>query len=141
MDLDSGEIILEVGDEDNILPNSLVKTWEKGLSVANNIPQSESAHNILLSDAFLRVFVDSCGHYKTFIIDGKFQKDEFVSHPMRKSIRQFLKWFTETTMFCTFIESVKSSTANYSIFDKRIQIYTSPESDAILNKMKDWKKC
>lgn len=73
VDLDEGAVLLEVGDESNILPSCLVRSWKEGLSLANSTPSQENAHNVLLSDAFLRVFVNSCGHYKNFIVDGVFQ--------------------------------------------------------------------
>lgn len=74
VDLDSSTVLQQVGDEDRILPSSLVQTLKDGLSLASKIASSNSgAHNIFFSDAFLRVFIQTCGHYKEFIVDGDFK--------------------------------------------------------------------
>lgn len=73
VDLDEAAVLLEVGDEDKILPSALVKTWKNGLSVAKSVPVTDTGHAVLLSDAYLRVFIHSCGHYKRYIINGRFQ--------------------------------------------------------------------
>lgn len=140
VDLDVAAVLSEVGDEDKILPSALVKTWKSGLSVAKSVPACDSAHSVLLSDAYLRVFIHCCGHYKDYIVNGVFQKEPFIQHLKGKGLRRFLTWFTETTMFCSFLEQVQNDPSSYAIFDKRIQIYGSEESDIILEKMKDWKK-
>lgn len=65
--MDEGDVLQEVGDEIKILPGCLVRSWKDGLLLAKSTPEQENARNILFSDAFLRVFVDSCGGYKDFI--------------------------------------------------------------------------
>lgn len=140
VDLDEAAVLSEVGDEDKIVPSALIKTWKSGLSVAKSVPVTDSAYSVLLSDAYLRVFIHCCGHYKDYIVNGNFQKEAFIQHVKGKGLRRFLTWFTETTMFCTFLEQVQNDPSSYAIFDKRIQIYGSEESDIILEKMKDWKK-
>lgn len=76
MDLDEGAILQNMGDEGKILPYSLVETWKNGLALANTAgAQQGGAHNIFLGDAFLRVFVQSCGHYRDHIVKGEFQVD------------------------------------------------------------------
>lgn len=72
VDLDEGGVLLEVGDEEKILPSALVKTWKNGLSHAKLVPESDTAHAVFLSDAYLRVFIHSCGHYKQYFVDGVF---------------------------------------------------------------------
>lgn len=159
MDLDEGAVLSEVGDESKILPASLVRRWKEGLSLAWSTPAQETARNILFSDAFLRVFVDSCGQYKEFLIPGvgfqvrmrcfcvflrlfylRPQKNEFILSQKNKGIKRFLKWFTETAMFCYFVDNIVMNPSSYPIFDKRIKIYTSQDAALILEKMKDWKK-
>lgn len=68
------------------------------------------------------------------------QREAFIDHIKRKGIRRFLTWFTETTMFYSFLDQIESDPSSYAIFDKRIEIYGSEESAVILDKMKDWKK-
>lgn len=72
-------MLLEVGDESKILPSSLVKCWKEALSLAHSTPQQESARNVLFSDAFLRVFINSCGQYKDFITNGNFQVIKYIA--------------------------------------------------------------
>lgn len=67
VDLDVGAVLCEVGDESKILPSCLTKSFKDGLALARSTPEQEIARNILFSDAFLRVFINSCGGYKDFI--------------------------------------------------------------------------
>lgn len=73
VDLDEGDVLVEVGDEEKILPSALVKVWKSALSVAKSVPINDSAYGILLSDAYLRVFIRACGHYKQYVVNGNFQ--------------------------------------------------------------------
>ncbi|XP_018334252.1 DENN domain-containing protein 2D-like isoform X2 [Agrilus planipennis] len=139
VDLDEGSVLLKVGDEDKILRWTLFEIWKDGLSLAKSVPSHQSAHNVLLSDAFLRVFIKSCGHYKQHIVDGEFKKTCFIeSGKIRgRGVRSFLTWFSETTMFCTFIETVLKNQNSFHIFDQRIEIYSSEATGGILKKMKE----
>ena len=40
--------------------------------MASVIKTSDSEQNVLLSDAFMRVFITTCGHYKQFIPNSIF---------------------------------------------------------------------
>ncbi|KAF5308702.1 hypothetical protein FQR65_LT06063 [Abscondita terminalis] len=138
VNLDEDTILHEVGDENKILPHCLTQTLKDGVQLATSIAASNSgAHNIFFSDAFLRIFIYTCGHYKNFINDGNFNKSEFAQTGMpKRKIREFLKWFTETTMFHHFIDLATSKSNNLDLFDQRILIYNSDSAVDILNKMK-----
>lgn len=139
VDLDEDTVLLEMGDEHKILPSCLLQTLKDGVELATSIAANNSgAHNIFFSDAFLRIFIYACGHYKNYINDGKFNKTEFVQYgrPKRRRIREFLKWFTETTMFHNFIDLAASKSNSLDLFDQRILIYNSNSALDILNKMK-----
>ncbi|XP_022918063.2 DENN domain-containing protein 2B-like [Onthophagus taurus] len=140
VDLDSKDIILEIEDDEKILPECAIKSWKKGLVAANSIVTSENEHNVLLSDAFIRVFIQTCGHYKDFIKDNSFDREGFKLFPKSKGIKRFLQWFTQTTMFDLFIDAVLTNPGSFYVFDNRINIYSSQDATLILEKMKDWKK-
>jgi hypothetical protein len=70
---------------------------------------TDGQKNVLISEAFVRLFVESIGHYEEHIgtqQDGKkvFQKDSFCKAVSSKSLRMFLEWFCETQMFQIFID-------------------------------------
>ncbi|KAK5644878.1 hypothetical protein RI129_006178 [Pyrocoelia pectoralis] len=138
VDLDEGNVLLEMGDEHKILPTCLIHTLKDGLHLASTIAANNSgAHNIFLSDAFLRIFIYTCGHYKEYTLNETFNKAAFIRHGRQKRrIREFLKWFTETTMFHHFIDLASSKSPSLDLFDQRIQIYSSQSAGEILNKMK-----
>ncbi|KAI4462318.1 suppression of tumorigenicity 5 st5 [Holotrichia oblita] len=138
VDLDTKEILLEVDEEEKILPCSAIKYWRKGLSIANSIKTTDNEHNVLLSDAFIRVFIMTCGHYKDYISNGVFDKQGFKNFPNSKGVKRFLQWFTLTSMFDLFIEAVLANPDSFYIFDSRIRIYSSQDATLILQKMKDW---
>ncbi|KAB0794941.1 hypothetical protein PPYR_11780 [Photinus pyralis] len=138
VDLDEGTVLLEMGDEHKILPTCLIHILKDGLHLASTIAANNSgAHNIFLSDAFLRIFIYTCGHYKIYTSSENFDRAAFIRHGRQKRrIREFLKWFTETTMFHHFIDLASTKSPSLDLFDQRIQIYTSQSAGEILSKMK-----
>ncbi|KRT84696.1 hypothetical protein AMK59_1646, partial [Oryctes borbonicus] len=83
IDLDTKQILLEVDEEEKILPCSVIKYWRKGLSIASSIKTTDNEQNVLLSDAFIRVFIMTCGHYKDYIANGIFdlyQSQSYAGH-------------------------------------------------------------
>lgn len=65
VDLDSGKVLHNVGDESTILPRRSVRKLMSDWEVTVNITQqAETARNALYSESFLRMFVDLCGHYE-----------------------------------------------------------------------------
>ncbi|KAJ8929051.1 hypothetical protein NQ314_018320 [Rhamnusium bicolor] len=97
-------------------------------------------HSVYLSDAYLQVFIMCFKDYKKYIVDGTFQKEEFIKSGKTKGIRRFLKMFTETYMFLAFLDSVLHNPENLLAFDKKIPMYGSEESNIILNKMLEWNR-
>jgi len=68
VDLDSGKVLHSVGDEASILPRRSQRILRSAWEITFNITQqAESARNALLSQSFLRLFVDLCGHYQQHI--------------------------------------------------------------------------
>lgn len=65
--------------------------------------------NSLVSEAFIRFFLESVGHYSLFITQNErgerlFQRDAFRKSVASKSIRRFLGVFMESQMFAGFIQ-------------------------------------
>uniref|UniRef100_A0A665WKL0 UDENN domain-containing protein n=1 Tax=Echeneis naucrates TaxID=173247 RepID=A0A665WKL0_ECHNA len=100
----------ELDDEDSILPPKLQSALENVL---------ERRRDTVVSEAFVRFFVELVGHYPLFITgereDGysssssspvpcSFQREGFRKAIPSKSVRRFLEVFMETQMFGWFIE-------------------------------------
>lgn len=75
VDLDNSKVISAVGDESSILPSRLQKGLKSALQiVANSTKSGDGFRNFLVSEAFLRVFVETCAHCDSHIVtqqDGK----------------------------------------------------------------------
>ncbi|XP_014668019.1 PREDICTED: suppression of tumorigenicity 5 protein-like [Priapulus caudatus] len=106
VNLDTGELSWQQGDEGSIIPRKLFKA----LSTALNMCQEDMRHNtknVMISEAFMRLFVEVVGHYHHHIRiknDGHrfLEKESFVGGVNSRSIRIFLQWFCETQMFEVF---------------------------------------
>ena len=65
--------------------------------------------NSLVSEAFIRFFLETMGHYSLFIAEKErgervFQREAFRKSVASKSIRRFLGVFMESQMFAGFIQ-------------------------------------
>uniref|UniRef100_A0A2K5QUF0 DENN domain containing 2A n=1 Tax=Cebus imitator TaxID=2715852 RepID=A0A2K5QUF0_CEBIM len=109
-------------DEDSILPRKLQVALERILEQRNELaceqdegplegrhgPES-SPLNEVVSEAFVRFFVEIVGHYSLFLTLGEreertLQRDAFRKAVSSKSLRRFLEVFMETQMFRGFIQ-------------------------------------
>lgn len=69
VDLDEKRILQCVGDEMSILPSRLRRCLKTALQLVTNTTQpSDASRNVLVSEAFVRMFVEVCGHYRNHII-------------------------------------------------------------------------
>ncbi|ESO95421.1 hypothetical protein LOTGIDRAFT_116963, partial [Lottia gigantea] len=107
VDLDRKNILRSVGDESTILPKKITKALKTAINMCK-IDAAERSQTLMISEAFLRVFVETIGHYGEFITtqqDGRksFLKENFISKIESQGLQQFLEWFTETQMFEVFI--------------------------------------
>ncbi|KAF4524782.1 hypothetical protein B566_EDAN010155, partial [Ephemera danica] len=124
VDLDQGRVLYCMDDEEKILPAKLRKALRLALQlVESSTRPNEPPRNVLVSEAFVRTFVEVCGHYRTHIVtqqDGKrvFERESFVKGAYPRCIQSFLEWFTETAMFSHFIES-RLQSATQGIFERR----------------------
>lgn len=65
--------------------------------------------NSLVSEAFIRFFLETIGHYSLFLTQSErgeriFQREAFRKSVASKSIRRFLGVFMESQMFAGFIQ-------------------------------------
>jgi len=70
VDIEEDKIKYCCKDEKSILPSKLRKSLKTALDLAVSKNKSENDMKATISEAFLRFFVETCGHYRTHI---KFQ--------------------------------------------------------------------
>ncbi|XP_074044594.1 DENN domain-containing protein 2C [Macrotis lagotis] len=116
VDLCADKFLQEVSDEDEILPPKLQAALVQILEERNEIlaqeqssPQEDVTLNTLVSEAFVRFFVELVGHYSlnmTVTERGErvFQREPFRKSHTSRSVRHFLDLFMETQMFAGFIQ-------------------------------------
>lgn len=141
VDLDSGLIVREVGDETTIIPKKVYKALSTALKLIRHRTGNEdddedgnSPGSTLVSEAFLRMFIELVGHYQQHITlspDGirTFDRESFCLAPPSKGIQMFLKWFTQTLIFDMFVEAATSNNHQNGVFEERLgerQLDTKP---------------
>ncbi|XP_006268272.2 DENN domain-containing protein 2A isoform X1 [Alligator mississippiensis] len=128
VDLVNNRFLRQMEDEDSILPRKLQAALEHILEQRNELgndkeegtlngKQASSATcslessplNEVVSEAFVRFFVEIVGHYSLFLTPGErdertLQKEAFRKSVSSKSLRRFLEVFMETQMFGGFIQ-------------------------------------
>ncbi|KAK7896341.1 hypothetical protein WMY93_021666 [Mugilogobius chulae] len=127
VDLGSRRFLRQLDDEDSILPfklqsaleNVLERRRELGSDRGGQISNDTDVLSTVVSEAFVRFFVELVGHYPLFVTgereDGysssssspgscSFQRDPFRKAIPSKSIRRFLEVFMETQMFGWFVQ-------------------------------------
>ncbi|OWF47953.1 Suppression of tumorigenicity 5 protein [Mizuhopecten yessoensis] len=107
-DLNKKQMIRSQGDEGTLLPKLIQKAMKTALSMCKNDSDASNAQNLMISEVFLRFFVEAIAHFSEHINiqqDGKkvFVKESFIQGAPTESMQQFLEWFTETQMFEVFI--------------------------------------
>ncbi|XP_031421753.1 DENN domain-containing protein 2C isoform X2 [Clupea harengus] len=119
VDLCADKFVIQLGDEDRILPSKLQAALHEILENREQIltPDDTDGNageecdlSALISEAFVRFFVELVGHYPLHMGEGgpggarELQRDSFrKSHPSR-GVQQFLQFFMETQMFAGFIQ-------------------------------------
>ncbi|KAF3688581.1 DENN domain-containing protein 2A [Channa argus] len=132
VDLGNSRCLRQLDDEDSILPHKLQAALEHVLDKRRELacekgelPNDSSSLSTVVSEAFVRFFVEMVGHYSLFM-GGAERDDESISSPTlpspssspsssfqreafrkavtSKSLRRFLEVFMETQMFAGFIQ-------------------------------------
>ncbi|CAJ0943191.1 unnamed protein product [Ranitomeya imitator] len=140
VDLGNNRLLRQMEDEDSILPRKLQTALEQILEQRNELAaeiiqgsangqQDSSSLNDIVSEAFVRFFVEIVGHYSLFMVPGEqdertLLRDAFRKSVSSKSVRRFLEVFMETQMFGGFTqEREMRKQGNKGLFEVRAQEY------------------
>nr|KAF6396547.1 DENN domain containing 2C [Rousettus aegyptiacus] len=144
VDLCADKFLQEVADEDEILPPKLQAALMQILEERNEILAQEQKFspadltlNSLVSEAFVRFFVELVGHYSLSMTvtergERVFQREPFRKSHTSRSVRHFLDLFMETQMFAGFIQDRELRKSGVKgLFEVRAFQYleTIPESE------------
>ncbi|XP_013407258.1 DENN domain-containing protein 2A isoform X2 [Lingula anatina] len=126
VDLDSGHLENAIGDEEKILPKKCQKALIMALEMGKE--DVEIASNLMISESFMRFFVETVGHFEDHIgqqQDGEvsLQKEAFSRAADSKTLRMFLRWFCETQLFEVFVRQQEEEQSEFSLFKTRIAEY------------------
>nr|XP_057944417.1 suppression of tumorigenicity 5 protein [Doryrhamphus excisus]XP_057944418.1 suppression of tumorigenicity 5 protein [Doryrhamphus excisus] len=138
VDLGTDRFIRQMDDEASLLPRKLQAALEQALEQRNDIINQDSdsesdeeynSLNSLVSEAFIRFFLETIGHYSLFITQNErgerlFQREAFRKSVASKSIRRFLGVFMESQMFAGFIQDRElRKTRAKGLFEQRVYQY------------------
>ncbi|KAM3869884.1 DENN domain-containing protein 2A [Diretmus argenteus] len=128
VDLGNSRFLRQLDDEDSILPHKLQAALEHVLDKRRelacekgDLPSDSCSLSTVVSEAFVRFFVEMVGHYSLFMggaeredessvssssptPSSSFQREAFRKAVTSKSLRRFLEVFMETQMFTGFIQ-------------------------------------
>uniref|UniRef100_A0A673A5P5 DENN/MADD domain containing 2C n=1 Tax=Sphaeramia orbicularis TaxID=375764 RepID=A0A673A5P5_9TELE len=132
-----------------ILPSKLQAALQQVLEEREAILSQEDEHNgeqqadlsSLVSEAFVRFFVEFVGHYPLHMVESsngsrELQRDSFrKSHPSR-GVRQLLQLFMDTQMFAGFIQDKElRKGGGRGLFEVRVaeylESYSEPEPSGV----------
>ncbi|XP_074554829.1 DENN domain-containing protein 2A-like isoform X2 [Halichoeres trimaculatus] len=147
VDLGNSRFLRQLDDEDTLLPSKLQSSLETILERrqefsnerGGDTPSDYSILSTVVSEAFVRFFIELVGHYPLFIVgereDGYsssssspatcfFQREGFKKAIPSKTIRRFLEVFMETQMFGWFIQERQlHRQALKGLFELRVHEY------------------
>ncbi|XP_001375287.3 DENN domain-containing protein 2A isoform X1 [Monodelphis domestica] len=142
VDLVNNRFLRQMEDEESILPRKLQVALEHILEQRNNLASDQdegpldckygpefSPLNEVVSEAFVRFFVEVVGHYSLFLTTSEreertLQREAFRKAVSSKSLRRFLEVFMETQTFRGFIQEreLRKQEAK-GLFEVRAQEY------------------
>ncbi|XP_030590381.1 DENN domain-containing protein 2C isoform X2 [Archocentrus centrarchus] len=138
VDLCANKFVIQLGDEDCILPSKLQAALQQILEEREDILRQETGNTCenqpaelssLVSEGFVRFFVELVGHYPLHMVESsngnkELQRDSFrKSHPSR-GVRQFLQLFMDTQMFAGFIQDKElRKGGGRGLFETRVAEY------------------
>uniref|UniRef100_A0A6Q2X1P2 UDENN domain-containing protein n=1 Tax=Esox lucius TaxID=8010 RepID=A0A6Q2X1P2_ESOLU len=131
VDLCNSRFLRQLDDEDSILPHKLQAALEhvldKRKELAGEMPTDSSSLSTVVSETFVRFFVEMVGHYPLFMGGGDREDDSreaFRKAVTSKSLKRFLEVFMETQMFAGFIaEREQRRQGLRGLFELRSQDY------------------
>uniref|UniRef100_A0A8C5HPK3 DENN domain-containing protein 2C-like n=1 Tax=Gouania willdenowi TaxID=441366 RepID=A0A8C5HPK3_GOUWI len=146
VDLCEGSFVVQLGDEDCILPHKLQAALQQILEEREEILRQDHGDeqadlSSLVSEGFVHFFVELVGHYPQHLVETangskEFQRDNFrKSHPSR-GVRLFLQLFMETQMFAGFIQDKELRKGRgRGLFEARVAEYSDscpePETSSV----------
>ncbi|XP_075882662.1 DENN domain-containing protein 2C isoform X2 [Nelusetta ayraudi] len=146
VDLCADKFVVQLGDEDCILPSKLQAALQQILEEREDILSHADRDGCegqradlssLVSEGFVRFFVELVGHYPLHMTESsggsrELQRDSFrKSHPSR-GVRQFLQLFMDTQMFAGFIQDKElRKSGGRGLFEVRVADYldSNPEPE------------
>uniref|UniRef100_A0A8D3A6I9 UDENN domain-containing protein n=1 Tax=Scophthalmus maximus TaxID=52904 RepID=A0A8D3A6I9_SCOMX len=155
VDLCADKFVVQLGDEDCILPSKLQAALQQILEERAEILGQEDGHGCggrsLVSEGFVRLFVELVGHYPLHMVESssgsrELQRDSFrKSHPSR-GVRQFLQLFMDTQMFAGFIQDKELRKGGArGLFEVRVveylDSYPEPEPSGVNKFLKGLGRC
>ncbi|PIO29113.1 hypothetical protein AB205_0098990 [Aquarana catesbeiana] len=128
VNLGSDRFIRQMDDEDALLPRKLQAALEQALERKSELIEYNTL-NGLVSEVFIRFFVETIGHYSLFLAQNErgervFQREAFRKSVASKSIRRFLEVFMESQMFAGFIQDRELRKCRAKgLFEQRVEQY------------------
>lgn len=143
VDLCADRFLQEVSDEDEIMPPKLQAALVQILEDRDEVLAQERRFSpdvtlsSLVSEAFVRFFVELVGHYSLNMTvtergERMFQREPFRKSHTSRSVRHFLDLFMETQMFAGFVQDRELRQSGVKgLFEVRALQYleTIPESE------------
>nr|XP_032816069.1 suppression of tumorigenicity 5 protein-like [Petromyzon marinus] len=153
VDLGSNQFIRQVDDEDAILPPKLQAALQAALEARLELGGPDVSQNSLVSEVFIRFFVEAVGHLPLFMAPpsvvtptsstspfSSFRREDFVRAAASKTHRRFLELFTHTQMFSCFVqERAQRQRGARDLFDARVipfleEVAADAEAESGVNK-------
>lgn len=141
VDLDRKQVLRSAGDEMTLLPKKVQKALKTALNMCKVDSDARNSQWLMVSEAFLRMFVETVGHFGQYIStqqDGTktFQREQFMAGAPSKGIRQFLEWFSETQMFEVFMtmQLERQQWGSLDLFMSRLVEYSRGQPEASQSK-------
>uniref|UniRef100_A0A3Q2FCG2 DENN/MADD domain containing 2C n=1 Tax=Cyprinodon variegatus TaxID=28743 RepID=A0A3Q2FCG2_CYPVA len=144
VDLCADKFVIQLGDEDCILPSKLQAALQQILEDREDILRQSNGDTCgdqqadlssLVSEGFVRFFVELVGHYPLHLVEApsgnkELQRESFrKSHPSR-GVRQFLQLFMDTQMFAGFIQDKElRKGGGKGLFESRVAQYLDSSSE------------
>ncbi|VVC92791.1 unnamed protein product [Leptidea sinapis] len=124
------------------LGNTNYKTLKTSLQMETNKQkdgQDTKTRNVMISEAFLRFFVDILGDFWRFFEEREMKDGDLGRNGVVFDNQYFLEWFTETAMFTHFIQNMAVAKnesdlvdtplpSYYELFKQRVQSRTKMNS-------------
>lgn len=130
IDLCTGELTAEMGDEGSVIPAKLQEEMLEMLKKRNKESESLEELSNTATEAFICFFVQTVGHYSHYLkrngtqVMAQFQEKPFRKHLSSRSTRRCLKKFMTTQMFSVFVEEAEKRPATQKgFFEQKVVEY------------------